>query len=291
LHLILPVPANAARVEDAGSRGVTLHTLDLDDAGVVRRFVHLVCHEPDLEEIFAELAADVLGQVPHAPSVGEGARQVLGRWRELLERPPRPRLGPEQLAGLFGELLVLRRLVQRDPGALSTWTGPRGQRHDFESRDASLEVKTTTLSGGSSYAINGLDQLEARNGCDLFLVAIALERVGGGGGRCVPDLVDDVLALGADRATLLDLLDAAGYSPAHAGSHREVRFDVRRERIHDVGPHFPRLIAASLVGGALPGGVSAVHYRIELTATTPGELGPPEIDVLFDRLARTGPPP
>ena len=33
-------------------------------------------------------------------------REVLERWRELLERPDPRLLGPQQLAGLFGELPV-----------------------------------------------------------------------------------------------------------------------------------------------------------------------------------------
>jgi len=38
----------------------------------------------------------------------------------------------KQLAGLYGELHVLERLLGRSPAALDRWKGPLGEPHDFD---------------------------------------------------------------------------------------------------------------------------------------------------------------
>jgi len=99
-------------------------------------------------------------------------------------------LGPSRLAGLFGELVVLERLLERRGDAANLWTGPSGHRHDFTGVTRSVEVKTSTATEGRRVRIHGLDQLEAPSGAGLDLVWVRVEQ--NASGRSVPALVEDL---------------------------------------------------------------------------------------------------
>ncbi len=84
-------------------------------------------------------------------------------WQRFMERGGDGLLSPEEEIGLFGELAVLRVLLdgEADPAGLcACWVGPLGALHDFRFGSGAMEVKTTVL-GAHSYArITGLGQLD-----------------------------------------------------------------------------------------------------------------------------------
>jgi hypothetical protein len=83
-------------------------------------------------------------------------------------------LSRERVLGLLGELWVLNRLIDAGGGgALESWTGPRGEAHDFRIGGVELEVKTTARQR-RVHLIHGLDQLEPSPGADLHLVSLQL---------------------------------------------------------------------------------------------------------------------
>jgi hypothetical protein len=83
-------------------------------------------------------------------------------------------LSRERVLGLLGELWVLNRLIDAaGGGALESWTGPRGEAHDFRTGGVELEVKTTARQR-RVHLIHGLDQLEPSPGADLHLVSVQL---------------------------------------------------------------------------------------------------------------------
>ena len=79
-------------------------------------------------------------------------------------------LTQEQCVGLFGELVVLIALADRDGPALAlaSWRGPAGEEHDFGLQLHDLEVKTT-LSESRVHWISGMSQLMPTMARPLYL--------------------------------------------------------------------------------------------------------------------------
>lgn len=283
-HLLVPIGPGERMVEDRRSAGVQIreHLLE-EESGKRRRFVDVVCLRPDLNELFAIVAAEMLDRLEADPDLPDRAcRLVLERWRELLDSQGTGVPGLDRLIGVFGELWQLRELVRRHPAALDSWAGPRGARHDFVAPAVALEVKTTLARQGRFAEIHGHDQLEPPEGSRLYLAFVQLEQAPAG--LSVADLAAATVDAGADRSVLNALLAAAGLNPAVLAATATMRFRVTTHRLYAVDGPFPRIVSASFVGGVLPPGVLRLTYRIDLSGEPPHPLTEWEADAVYRQL-------
>lgn len=176
-HLLVPVNSRTKVRSGLDGPVLRLRKRPLEDEETYQTYADLACLQDDFEDLFTKLCADVLSTVGGAPQHPlKGLYRVLDRWKALFQTKG-PALGPEQLAGLFGELLVLDRLLERDPGAHRLWAGPKGHRHDFSTGLEAVEVKTAVEPSGRKPRIHGLDQLEPPKDGSLHLVWVALHRM------------------------------------------------------------------------------------------------------------------
>ncbi|MEU4395992.1 PD-(D/E)XK motif protein [Kribbella sp. NPDC023855] len=266
-HLLVPI--SAERVVRGGLDGPTLvlRKRTLVDGDDRRTFADLGCLRKDLDDVFTGLCADVLQSVdrePHDPLKVLYGR--LDRWRALF-RTSGHLLGPEQQAGLFAELTVLTDLLELDPSAHRTWTGPERYRHDFVGAGHAVEVKSTIVSDGRRIRVHGLDQLEAPPG-GLHLYWIRLDPRSETG-RSLNSLVDRALELCDDEGDLWTRLAAAGYHVVDRRHYDQPRFAVAARRRYSVGPDFPRLVAGDLDEAGLSINVTDVHYTVDLSSEPP----------------------
>jgi hypothetical protein len=282
-HLLMPVPAGTALVEDRRSEGVQVVRHELLEGDGRQLYVDLVCTKPHLERTFHLLAEEILEELRAGKRQPDQiAVAAIARWRELLDRPPRPPLGRERLAGLFGELLVLGELVALIPGALELWSGPRRQRHDFTGATCSIEVKTT-MSIKRRIEVNGLDQLAPPDTGELYLRFFRVEEASGS--SSVPDLVEKLADAGVARRELLTLLAAVDYDMAHENDYRRHGFRVVERRLYRVTRGFPCLTNLSFTGGAPPPGIDGVSYGVNLDFAGPYELKETEWPSVVRQLA------
>ncbi|WP_427167077.1 PD-(D/E)XK motif protein [Streptomyces sp. C1-1] len=286
-HRHLLVPIHAHRKVRPGLDGPVLR-LDkraLEDEETYQTYADLACLRTDLNDLFTELCVDVLGTARELPGNPVKAMyRVLDRWKALF-RAQGTLLGPDQLTGMYGELLVLRRLLEEDSSAHRLWRGPEGHRHDFTAGKTAVEVKATTASEGRRPRIHGLDQLEAPQGGTLCLAWFRLQRTAGNeAGAGFVDLIEETLRLCDDERALLDLLAAAGYNPSDADRYHDVRFVISEERWYSVDADFPGLTSRELGEAGLPVSILDVEYSIDLSGETPASLPTEEVAHLIKRM-------
>ncbi|MEU6120940.1 PD-(D/E)XK motif protein [Streptomyces sp. NPDC047123] len=279
-HLLVPIAGNQRVREIPDGQVLRLRKRPLENEEVYQYYADLGCLRRDLDGVFTGLGEDVLREMarldederaPASPQALKALHRVLDRWRALF-RTSGTLLGPEQLAGLYGELHILLRLLTENPSAHRLWTGPGGSPHDFTSGTEAVEVKTTR---GNSLRvrIHGLRQLEPPTGGTLQLACLRVEHAPEGGeGESVVDAVERALLLCDDESTLLGLLAAVGYHSVDAERYRAARFQVRDERWYAVTVGFPRITTADLAAAAVPGNVTDVEYTVDLTVTPPAPL-------------------
>jgi hypothetical protein len=259
--LLVPISPRHTLEEDVEGRSVTLRRRALEDEQSFRTYACLELVDPRLGDLFTALCVEIVEQIAATPDRAVAAlRKVLTDWRALLAGA-REALSPAALAGLFGELLVLRRVLEADPGAVALWTGPTRRAQDFHKGTDAVEVKTTVAPEGRRITVHGVGQLDVAPPGRLVLSWLRLRT---DRGVSVPELVDDILAVTDDPPTFRNLLLASGYRESEREIYARRRFEVVEERTYQVGPGFPRIVPAGLAGDATLAGVGPIDYIVDL---------------------------
>ena len=272
-HLLVPILSSTRVRSGLDGPGLVLRKRVLEDVGSRTTFVDLSCPRPELRYLFDDLCSDImveLSGLEHQPL--KAVYQVVDRWRSLFDRPG-GLLSDQAAAGLFGELLVLRRLLKNDASAHRCWTGPHGARHDFEIDNLAVEVKATGANKGRIVRIHGLDQLEAPEFGRLLLVVLRLEDSRrSGGGTTLLQLAEEVIALCDDEPAVRSLLAAVGYVLGVVETNDTRAWSVTEERWYDVNDDFPRLTRTALSTAGVSDTVVDVDYSLDLTAEIPAPV-------------------
>ncbi|MGW2958262.1 PD-(D/E)XK motif protein [Streptomyces sp. NPDC001220] len=284
-HVLIPVPSHLKVRSTLNGPVLQLRKRPLEDDETYQTYADLACLRSDLNDLFTELCAEILSATEKASGAPVKALyQVLDRWKALFQ-PQGDVLGPAQLAGLFGELLVLDRLLRLDSSAHRLWHGPEGHRHDFSNGHLAVEVKTSTKNEGRRLRVHGLDQLDAPEGGLLCLTWFRLDRTTSGGLGFL-ELLERTLSSADDESALLALFAEAGYRPGDADRYRDVRFVIDEERWYEVATGFPSLTARSLTEAGVPISVLDVEYTIELSGEAPAPMTTETVSRMIDRMTQ-----
>ncbi|MDH6132794.1 hypothetical protein P3T37_002180 [Kitasatospora sp. MAA4] len=285
-HLLVPLKSRQRVSAGLVSASLRISERPLEDEESYGRFADVACTRRELDDVFTGLCGDVLvaleadGERPYRT-----ARAVVERWKQLFSSSPRA-LTTEQVVGLFGELFVLTRLLQEDPGAVRHWVGPNGERHDFTDGKHALEVKSSiTVSERRVFQVHGLDQLEAPAGGDLLLAWHRFESHPGG--STLGELVARAMELCDDEAALLSKLASVGYRLSDDEHRNGPRLSLVEDRWYCVDDRFPRLTTGSVFSGEVPAGVLDVRYTVDLAGARSEPLDAAVVTTMLRLLGET----
>lgn len=279
-HLLIPIAPDTAVRTDEQSEVVRITQTSLPIDGDQQHFIDIYCNDPSLEDVFQRLAEEMIQRLEANPrSAAVICQDVLSRWRHLL-RSRREGMTLDEITGLFGELWLLDKIVTHDTAKrIDVWKGPLGARHDFVTRNSSIEVKATRKLEGRVIGINGIRQLEADDDRELFLQFIRVEP--NSNGSTIDDHIFTLKNNGVDSAQLDRLIASAGWEP---GTSTE-KMTVTEADLYRVTEGFPRIVPTSFLGAELPLGVTRLRYSITLEAGTAEPLHHDECDAVYRRFA------
>lgn len=280
-QLLVPVAGDIDLVEDTQTAHIQVTARKLSFDGVINNYVAVTCHRHDLVDLFDDILADVLSELSVTTDRPDLiCKQALDRWRELLRRS-RERLGESEIRGLFGELVVLERIL--DAGTqqcVSAWTGPDRDPHDFRLAYGDLEVKTLGVRG-TEVEIHGVEQLEPPPGKLLHVILVRLAM--SPRGVALPELVERIAPKTGDSNAFAAKLAIAGFRDVDSHHYRDRRFSVGAISAIPVDGDFPRIIASSLTDGRLPDEVTRLTYTLDLSAALAGALAGDRLYEIFGR--------
>lgn len=254
-------------------------------------FLVLECKMSHLAELFTLIAGEFVDCMNgSARDPGAEAHEVLERWRQLLAQPPREAPSESVLQGLWGELWHLAQLTAQDPGAFDVWTGWDATAHDFRASGTDIEVKTIRKTSGWRVQINGVDQLDL-SGERLVLSVIEVERAGTGGVN-VPDLIEEILGHGVNRARLAFAMEHAGFAWRHRKSEdvQGFRLELTEHRAWFVDEEFPRVVGESFIDLQVPVDVSNIKYTITLGGRASSAIAQDEFKRVLEEMISPGAP-
>lgn len=263
-RLLVPLgTGNAAKNLGSGPNlraGVSVFNID----GRSISFLDVMVTDRKLDNVFAELVGEILIRLGGGQPPTKAVSGTISDFRALLLGQGRgdPSLG--QLMGLVGELSIVKRIVDVEPGAVAAWVGPFGQRHDFRFGEKALEVKTSGRSDAGRLSINGFHQMYPPEGGNLHLAHVRLERADGGA-LSVSSLCSAILEAGADPALLHSALGEVGCEDPFSTRWNRTSFSFEGIDFYRVESGFPRLSPDEFADGVLPPGVASVSYDIDLS--------------------------
>lgn len=289
-HLLVPIESHRKIRSGIDGPVLQLRKRPLEDEETYQPYADLACLREDLSDLFTSLCVDVLKAIEDLPANPVKALyRVLDRWKSLFLTQASP-LGPEQLMGLFAELLLLKQLLRRDSSAHRIWLGSSGHRHDFSTGTLAIEVKAGSYGKGRKPRIHGLTQLEAPAHGTLHLVWFGISRVtASDAGIGFVELIHQVVQLCDDESSLLGKLAESGYHSIDSDRYREIRFAVAEEKWFKVTPGFPGLTGSALTAAGLAVSVEDVEYTVDLSGDSPFTLTPDEVADILDHIIQESP--
>lgn len=130
------------------------------------RFVMILDHD-DLSQSFNVMCYDLAQRSKRGKTVVSAMNiflNSLNQWAELFKKKPSDGLSRSETIGLFGELVVIERLILQ--GSIDSdlivraWSGPDGDARDMGFNGSRIEVKTQFSTKAISLKISSLDQLD-----------------------------------------------------------------------------------------------------------------------------------
>lgn len=286
-RLLVPLDADQHSTfkEDRRSTALQLLKRQVERHGVLRWYADLTCPRPQQNHVFALLIVDVIARIEMAPEKGLASmRRCLAEWRALVSSRERI-LGVRELAGLFGELLILQRLLERDPACLELWRGPLREPHDFSNGRDAIEAKTSLADEGHLFHVHGLEQLQPPPQGSLQLAHLRVAQTLAEGATD-PDLVESCRGLSAVGG-FGSLIEGAGYNATHEELYRKVSFELLDQSWFAVTDDFPRIVPDSFGASGPPEAVSRVAYDVDLSATPLAPLSEEAVEAHLATLLRT----
>jgi hypothetical protein len=260
LHLLIPVQRGPIAQKPSDLNGLKVRHRQLETGEVVD-----LSAPPSREQVFTPFCRDVVHAIIRQQREPWAAVAATVRDWQSAWKPIRQEMSAAVQVGLFGELLVLNRLMLPflGPAAIEQWSGPEYERHDFVGEVLRIEVKTTRKSR-PEHEISRMDQLVVPAGCRLLFVSIQVEQ-SIGGSQSLETQLDAVIEALRGHPAVLDAFMAKmaniGWSEEMRYSGELLRFNLTdNTRAYEVNADFPKL-PDDLVP---PSGVVAVKYTIDL---------------------------
>jgi hypothetical protein len=261
-------------VEDPGVNGLFVSVNQyniLEDE--IRLMIDLRCnmigHLREFTELTREIAKNIL-ESPEKPL--HIINRVIRNWKTFWAGQNKQVLSEEEVTGLVCELKVLEQLCSINPlNALNSWTGPRGEKHDFNFSDWNFEVKGTRK-GLHIHTINGIDQLRPAGNKSLAFISFFVSLADTSKAITLQSLIEQIinryfLARPDLTVRFNELLARAGYSPLYIEEYRKFKIEVIEASLFKVDSAFP-VLNPTLLKEPLSNRISNIRYDISLEGLT-----------------------
>ena len=250
-------------------------------------YVDLTCTNLNLNNTFTVVASDLIQSVVTSnKKLEDTIKSVLHKWRDFWSVRGGG-ISLEDTLGLFGEVwFMIRWFPTLDSNVVDMWQVLENAMHDFQSEEASVEVKVNNsrLTSFPTHIISGIDQLDNPESGDLYLFSLQVTEDSISSNtlhnivrEIQHKLEDDYRALSEFNEKLLE----RGYTLDDTANPSR-GFRILAERLYKVTDGFPRIVRRSFGTTGPPPGTSGIKYALNtsacerwLVATTPTDGGNP----------------
>lgn len=234
-------------------------------------YIVLELTDSDYFDLFNDLIISIYSYIYELNDVDEYSKifiQMFYKWSEFFDDKASDKLSLESVKGIFGELFVLRNLIEKSDSfklndTLNSWRGLYDEAHDFVFEDKNVEVKTKDVSHlavkiASEYQL----EEELDKGLELLVLSVDIDYVKGNSLR---SMVDDIKELTVNKmgdfSIVLTALSQKNISMLNIYQYDNYRFLVHEQTVYDCRKEgFPRLTKINT-----PNAVANIRYTLQLS--------------------------
>jgi hypothetical protein len=227
--------------------------------------------DPDFIDLFNDLILSIYSKISLISDPKKASNEFITtfyKWSLFFEDSIRKKLGEEQIQGLFGELFVLNKFLDKsNPSTinsqLNSWKGLYDAANDFEFDLKNVEVKTKKESNlyvkiSSEYQL----EKELDKSLELLVVSVKIDLING---KSLHDMIVEILKnvrknLG-DLTILFQALNQKGLNIENLKEYNNHRFIVIKTVTFDAGnDKFPKLSISNISNE-----ISNLKYQLKIT--------------------------
>lgn len=232
-----------------------------------KKEVLLLLVEPELTDIFILFIEDLIEKLKHISSSKDAlvvVSQRINYWKRLFGKFTGGLLTPQQQRGLFGELYLLKELLENDISnskyILESWLAPSGTNQDFYFGKIAVEVKTSK-SNNPSIKISNEYQLDSSTLESLYLVFYNLNEYPNDENTLL-SLINEIRSLLNSIQDSLNIfnanIDLLGISQELEDEYNKTGYSIRNERYYRINSDFPKITTRNIDEA-----ISKVSYDID----------------------------
>lgn len=234
-------------------------------------YIVLELTDSDYFDLFNDLIISIYSYIYELNNVNEYSKifiQMFYKWSEFFDDKASDKLSLESIKGIFGELFVLRNLIEKSDSfklndTLNSWRGLYDEAHDFVFEDKNVEVKTKDVSHlavkiASEYQL----EEELDKGLELLVLSVDIDYVKGDSLRSMVDKIKELTVnkMG-DFSIVLTALAQKNISMSNIYQYDNYRFIVHEQAVYDCRKEgFPRLTKINT-----PNAVANIRYTLQLS--------------------------
>ena len=238
--------------------------------------IQMTSDNRDLIKYFFQVIYIVMQRIPTLPSVALLKKEI-SKIIEIFTTIPK--FSKETVRGLWAELLVIEQSKDAEY-LIKAWHEEPEDRYDFNDSVDKIEVKSTT--GDIRTHVFSLEQLSPSDGSDLIIASVFVNATGIG--KSIFDLMDLISSkiTNTDCELKLSELVLKTIGP-HIEECKNINFDYKFAT--ETIKYYNSILIPSIKRTDVPEGVSAVHFRSDLTTVASiAETGYNENSQLFNCL-------
>lgn len=249
-------------------KGISIEFSGFDNAGMEGCYVRIEQGEGSDDEVYFAVSDDLCSCLEgiERANLRKKLSAALERWRRFFSLRENIKLTREEQTGLFGELWLLRGMLQNDVAfqTIGCWKGPYREVFDFSLQNMSIEVKTTAAKMPyKAYISNEVQLNERLAGGTLVLCFIAVQP-NDTSGETLGDVVkgiEDYIKNDETACSLFrDKIFGCGLGKPYIDSYA-ARYIVKEYAFFNVKEGFPRILSENL-----PNGLGDISYSLEISA-------------------------
>jgi hypothetical protein len=233
-------------------------------------YIVLELSDQSFTDLFNDLIISIYQHIYRLSDVEEYSKvfiQMFYKWSEFFDEKKSEKLSQDQIKGLFGELFVLKNLIEEVEAfqlndLLTGWKGPYDKGHDFELDTKNIEVKTKEFTK-TSVKISSEHQLEQETDKALELLVLSVE-TNTIEGLSLSALLKQVKTLIVNKlgdfSIVLTALLQKNITSKNIYQYDNFRFKVIEENVYDTTvDNFPKLTKTNT-----PNAIGSLQYTLHL---------------------------
>jgi len=260
----LDLPASVAK-RTASIRRTQAIQLERVPLNAEEHTLILLLQEPGLTDVFSFFIDDLLQHLVLTQDAEQAAITLYMRfehWQQLFAKLSSDLIALEVQRGLYGELTLLKHLLDRhkdDPSIWECWRGPFSANHDFSKNGIALEVKCSVASSPVMHISNEL-QLDLTGWKFLVLCLVHLSE-NRGGSNTLSTLIHELLDRSEQQPSIhlafRSKLLKVGVDQRHYEQFSDLGYAVRTIDCYHVTEGFPSIRRSSLDNA-----ITKVNYEL-----------------------------